>query len=732
MPMPDSDVVHLRAGGTSFVVELAEPVPRILHWGTDLGELSETGRSALRLTAEPAVLNNAIDGPRRFSIWPTEADGWSGTPAHQGHVDGVATSPRPRLAGAEQRPLPDGGAELVIELVEEISGLDIEITYRLTAAGILAVSAVLARRTGTADAPPYSLSDVCTLLPLPGRATEVLDFTGKWCRERAPQRRPLTFGSYAREVRRGRPGHDSPYLLAAGVPGFGFRTGEVWGVHVAWSGNQRYLVERLPEGAGAHTAVLGGGELLMPGEVRLRPGEAYRTPVCYFGWSDRGLDGLADRFHEMLRARPAHPSRPRPLVLNTWEAVYYDYDADRLIALADRAAEIGVERLVLDDGWSLGRRNDTAGLGDWIVDEEVWPDGLTPLVDHVHDLGMQFGLWVEPEMVNLDSRLARRHPEWILGPSAGLGPSARHQYALNLADDGAWTYLLKSIDDLVTRYSIDYLKWDHNRDLHEAVRRGGDGRDRPGVHVQTLALYRLLDALRARHPALEIETSAGGGGRIDLAILQRADRVWASDCNDPVERQAIQRWTAQLLPPELIGTHVGAGQAHTTGRVTSQSFRLVTALFGHAGIEHDLTGCSGEELARLAAWARMYREFRPLLHHGRVVRADVGDGATMLHGVVSRDATAALFCWARLTTSAEGQSGRERFPGLAADRDYQVRIRGDAGYPSMHQTAPPAWLRQALDGWVAIPGVILSRAGLPMPALNPEQAMLIELRETRK
>jgi alpha-galactosidase len=729
MPMPSSDVVHLHAAGTSFVVELTEPVPRILHWGKDLGDLSEAGWSALRLTAEPAVLNNAIDGPRRFSIWPTEAEGWSGTPAHQGHVDGAATSPRPHLAGAEQRPLPDGGTELVIGLAEEISSLDIEITYRLTAAGVLAVSAALGRRSGPADAPPYSLAGARTLIPLPGRATDVLDFTGKWCRERAPQRRPLTFGSYVRDVRRGRPGQDSPFLLAAGVPGFGFRSGEVWGIHVGWSGNQRYLIERLPEGAGVHSAVLGGGELLVPGEVSLRPGQTYQTPVCYFAWSDEGLDGLAHRFHDMLRARPAHPPAPRPLVLNTWEAVYYNYDADRLIALADRAAEVGVERLVLDDGWFLGRRNDRAGLGDWTVDEEIWPDGLTPLVEHVHDLGMQFGLWIEPEMVNLNSKLARQHPDWILGPSAGLGPPARHQYAVNLADDGAWTYLLKSIDALVTRYGIDYLKWDHNRDLHEAVRRGSDGRDLPGVHAQTLALYRLIDTLKRRHPGLEIETCAGGGGRIDLGILQRTDRTWPSDCNDPVERQAIQRWTGQLLPPELVGSHAGPEQAHTTRRVTSQSFRLATALFGHAGIEHDLTRCSREELDRLAAWARMYREFRPLLHQGRVVRADVRDEATMLHGVVSGDAAAGLFCWARLATSPEGQSGRERFPGLAADLEYRVRIRGDAGYPSMHQTAAPAWLSQALDGWVGIPGAVLTVAGLPMPTLNPEQAMLIEVRE---
>jgi alpha-galactosidase len=665
---------------------------------------------------------------RRFSVWPTEAEGWSGTPAHQGHADGTATYPRPQLAGARQRSLPGGGGELVIDFTDEVSGLDIEATYQLTAQGVLAVSASLTRNGTQGDGQPYSLANVCALLPLPGRATEVLDFTGKWCRERAPQRQPLTFGSYVREVRRGRPGHDSPYLLVAGTPGFGFQAGEVWGLHVAWSGNQRYLIERLPEGAGVHGAVLGGGELLAPGEVMLPPGQAYQTPVCYFGWSAEGLDGLAHRFHDLLRARPAHPSTPRPLVLNTWEAVYFDHDIDRLTALADRAAEIGVERLVLDDGWFLGRRSDKAGLGDWVVDEAVWPGGLAPLADHVHDLGLQFGLWVEPEMVNLDSQLARQHPEWILGPSRGLGPPARHQYVLNLADDEAWTYLLTSVSTLVTRYSIDYLKWDHNRDLHEAVRRGSDGRDLPGVHAQTLALYRLLDALKARHPALEIETCASGGGRIDLAILQRTDRVWASDCIDPVERQAIQRWTGQLLPPELIGSHIGSAQAHTTERVTDQSFRLVTALFGHAGIEADITRCTDEELDKLAAWAAMYREFRPLLHQGRVVRAEPDDEATMLHGVVSRDATAGLFCWARLATSANGQSGRERLPGLVPDRGYQVRIRADAGYPAMHEAAPPAWVKHAVDGWVDIPGTILAVAGLPMPTLNPQQAMLIEVR----
>jgi alpha-galactosidase len=720
--MPSANVVQLRAAGTGLVVELTEPVPRILHWGRDLGPLADGGLAALQLTADPPVLNASIDQPRRFSVWPTEAEGWLGTPAHQGHANGTGTTPRPRLTGAEQ----PTDAQLVLTLADDSSGLDITITYTLHPSGVLAIDTTLTRQTKGVER-AYQLADVTTLVPLPRRAAEVLDFTGKWARERAPQRAPLGFGSHVRESRRGRPGLDSPYLLTVGVPGFGFQSGEVWGVHVAWSGNQRYLVEQLPEGAGVHAAVLGGGELLKPGEIALPPGTSYRAPTCYFAWSDEGLDGLADRFHTLLRDRPGHPRTPRPLLLNTWEAVYFDHDPQRLIALADRAARVGVELLVLDDGWFSGRRDDTAGLGDWTVDERVWPQGLGPLADHVHGLGMRFGLWVEPEMANLDSRLAREHPEWLLGPTAGLGPSARHQYPVNLAHPGAWRYLLDSISTLVKQHSIDFLKWDHNRDVYEAVLRGPDGADRPGAHAQTRALYQLMDALRERHPGLEIESCAAGGGRVDLGILERTDRVWTSDCIDPVERQAIQRWTGQLLPPELVGTHVGGAQAHTTQRITGESFRLATALFGHAGIERDLAECSDEELERLAAWTALYRELRPLLHSGRVVRADLGTDAVLLHGVVARDRSAAVFCWARVATSPEAQSGRIPLPGLAPDREYRVRIRTEIGRPHWHQSAGPAWVTQASEDWIALPGSVLTLSGLPMPTLNPEQAMLIEV-----
>ncbi|MGW3243865.1 alpha-galactosidase [Streptomyces sp. NPDC001070] len=717
-------VVALRAAGTSFVVELSEPVPRVLHWGADLGELSAADHAALSLTAEPAVLNNSIDVPRRFTIWPTEADGWAGTPAHHGHLNGGAAAPRLTTTGATFREDAEGG-ELAVTLTEAAAGLDITVTYRMEPSGVLAVHGEITRQR-TADPAPYDLTQVTAVLPLPRRAGEILDFTGKWSRERSPQRRPLGFGTYAREVRRGKPGLDSPYLVAVGVPGFGFREGEVWGLHVAWSGDQRYLVEQLPEGAGTHAAVLGGGALLRAGEIRLAPGESHRTPVCHYAWSGTGLDGLADRFHTLLRARPGHPRRPRPVILNSWEAVYFDHDLDRLLRLADRAAEVGVERFVLDDGWFRGRRSDHAGLGDWTVDPLVWPAGLTPLADHVRSLGMEFGLWVEPEMVNLDSDLAREHPDWILAPARGVGPSARHQHVLDISHPEAGDHLLTALDALIEKYAIAYLKWDHNREVHEAVRGPADS---PVAHAQIQALYRLLDTLKERHPALEIESCASGGGRVDLGILARTDRVWASDCNDPVERQSIQRWTGQLLPPELVGAHVGPTPSHTTARVSSDTFRLATALFGHPGIEQDITRCTPEELARLTAWTALYRELRPLLHGGRTVRADLPGDATLLHGVVAHDSTAALYCWARVATSPEGQSGRVRLPGLAPGLRYRVRVRTEIGLPSFHQTSGPAWLTEAIDGWVALPGAVLTSAGVPMPQLNPEQALLIEVRK---
>jgi alpha-galactosidase len=461
--------------------------------------------------------------------------------------------------------------------------------------------------------------------------------------------------------------------------------------------------------------VLGGGELLLPGEVRLAPGEGYVTPWLV-GSYGQGLDGVSSRVHRWLRARPEHPRRPRPVVLNTWEAVYFDHDLPTLQRLADVAAEIGVERFVLDDGWFLHRRDDTAGLGDWEVDPAVWPQGLEPLVTHVRGLGMEFGLWVEPEMVNLDSDLARAHPDWVLATGGRLPPPSRHQQVLDLGHPQAWQHVLDRLDALLRDHDITYLKWDHNRDLVDA---GHGPEGVPGVHAQTLAAYRLLDELRRRHPDVEIESCSSGGGRVDLEILARTDRVWTSDCNDALERQLLQRWTSLLVPLELLGAHVGPPLSHTTGRVHALDFRAGTALLGHFGIEWDVTRADPGERAELAAWVAAYKRLRPLLHSGDLVRADHPDPAMSVQGVVAADGSQGVFVVAALATSVTSPPGRVRLPGLDPARRYLVRRPSPGGHPA-------GW-GQTWDEPLVLPGAVLDGVGVAVPALWPERLLLLEV-----
>src|SRR4051812_5788437 len=347
-------VLALRAAGTSLVLDTAGRVPRVLHWGSDIGVLDDASAEALRETAGPAVLNNSPDIPRAFSLWPTEYEGWAGTPAQEGHAAGTATTPRPRTEAVRYRDDGEQGGAIEIELADEMTGLRSTMTLVLDRFGVLSVDVAVIRdgalaRDGAQT--PYTLDALRVLLPVPERAVDVLDFTGKWCRERAPQRGPLFFGSHVRRAHRGKPGHDAPFLVVAGTQDLGFTRGEAWATHLAWSGDGEYVVERFTEGAGAFSATLGVGEGLRPGEIALRDGDRYVAPTALFVWSGAGLDGIADRLHRRLRARPSHPRSPRPLTLNSWEAVYFDHDLDRLTALVERAAQVGVERFVLDDGW---------------------------------------------------------------------------------------------------------------------------------------------------------------------------------------------------------------------------------------------------------------------------------------------------------------------------------------------------------------------------------------------
>jgi len=716
--------VHLRAGGVSLVLRLAGGrLPAVVHWGADLGDLDDDALAALALATAPQPFGYPVDGPMPVSLLPEASAGWPGLQGVTGHRAGAAPAPRFVVTGVETVELPAPWASgVVVTAADEDAGLALRLEVEQARSGLVRLRAAVRSTSGPTVEPtaPYDLAGVLPALPVPARAVELLDVTGHQLRERSPQRLPFVHGRHERGSLRGRPGFDSGFLLCAGEPGFGDRHGEVWAVHVGWSGNQRMVAERSPHGV----ALLAAGEALLPGEVRLGAGEEYVSPWTY-GVHGVGLDGVRARVHDWLRARPRHPRAPRPVVVNTWEAVTFDHDLGRLTALAEAAAAAGAERFVLDDGWFGARRDDGAGLGDWVVSPDVWPGGLWPLVDRVRALGMDVGLWVEPEMVNPDSDLARAHPEWLLTGAGGrpLGP-ARRQQVLDLAHPGAYAHVRDQLDALLEEYPIASLKWDHNREL---VGAGHAPSGRAAAHRQTLALYRLLDELRARHPGLEIETCASGGARVDLGILERTDRVWASDSTDAHERQQIQRWTGLLVPPEMLGAHVSAPVAPTSGRALPLDFRAATALFGHLGIEWDLTEAAPEERARVGAWVVYAKEVRPLLHGGAAVHAEHPDPAYRLHGVVAPGGDDALFAWVCTATSDTWPPGAVPLPGLDRRRTYRVRLDGPArtldGVAARWGTTLP-WVEA---GGVTLPGAVLGDVGLAMPVLDPDRAVLLRV-----
>ncbi len=745
MPRTVNAHVVMRAGGVAVVLDLVDGcLPAIAHWGADLGELSVADVAALVRSGIHPIGPNMVDGPGRVALLPEHHTGWTGRPGLSGSRGGEHWSPKfgtvallvdgTAVPASETAPLlvTLGSGTVEVRASDPEAGLDLVVWIELAPAGLLRSRVELVNTSRS----PYQLDDLVMAYPVPTVATELLDFGGRWGRERVPQRAPFTLGTHLREGRKGRTGADAATVLHAGSAGFTFGAGEVWGVHAGWSGNHVHYAERVFTGE----QVVGGGELLLPGEVVLDPGQAYRSPWLY-GSYGVGLDEVARRFHRFLRARPHHPSSRRPVTINVWEAVYFDHSLEPLLELAEKAASLGVERYVLDDGWFGARRNDRAGLGDWTVSKDVWPHGLHPLVDRVRALGMEFGLWFEPEMVNLDSDVARAHPEWVMSTGARTPVPSRNQQVLNLGIPACYAYIRDAILAILAEYDVGYIKWDHNRDLVDA---GTAPLGRPGVHAQTEAVYRLIDEIKAAHPGLEIESCSSGGARVDLGILERTDRVWVSDCIDPHERQQMLRWTAQLIPPELMGSHIASATSHTTGRTHELNFRAATAVFGHLGIEWDLRRASAADLAELADWISFYKQHRDLLLGGDLVRLDFPDDALVAGGVVAPDKSRAIFSFALVDTHPSGTLGRLRLPGLDPSRRYRVSpvLVGRPPF-GLH---PPRWWGVEVDpsgepvgpgehgarplrpvdvvAGVVLPGSVLASVGLVEAPVNPDQAVL--------
>ena len=701
-------MIHLRGRAADVVLDTSTGVPTIVHWGAPLGDVDPT--SLLRALERP-IAHGMLDVVAPVSIVPEHGSGFQGRPGLAGHRrGGTAWSARFVPAGITEI---DHG--VVVSAIDEVAALRLD--TRLVLDDALVVQCTL---TNLADS-RYLLDQLAITLPLPVHADDLLTFIGRWTRELHPVRREWGSGAVLIENRRGRTSHEHVPLVFAGSHGFGEWQGEVWGAHLAWSGNHGVLAEVLPDGR----RYVQLGELLHPGELSLGQGDQYVTPEVVATYAGDGLTPASWGYHRTLRARTGHPTRPRPVLVNTWEAVYFDHDGERLRALATAAAALGIERFVLDDGWFGSRRDDHRGLGDWVVSADVYPDGLMPLIEHVRGLGMEFGIWVEPEMVNPDSDVYRAHPEWALVTDGYEPVLGRHQLVLDLAQAGAYAHVFGQLDALLRDHDIAYVKWDMNRDHVQ----GSGSRGTAGTHAQTLAVYRLLDELRAQHPDVEIESCASGGARIDHGILARTDRVWTSDCNDALERQTIQRGASLFVTPELMGAHIGPPRSHTTGRVHSLSFRAITALFGHLGVEWNVLTLDDREREQLRDWIALHQRFRPLLHAGDVVRFDpVLNGTTPsshAHGVYAADRSEALVAIVQLQTGMSLTPPVLRLPGLDPDRRYRVELVGEAGIGRLGPSrVQPAWIRDGIE----LTGRQLAVHGIQPPALHPETAVLVHLR----
>lgn len=707
-----SQLFHLSSPASSLVLlSRGECLPEILYWGARL-ELQQGERDQLMQSQLPPVPQGFLDEAVPITLLPTLGEGAFHYNALSGHRVGQAWAPQFKIDSIEA----STPSQLTLVASDGRAQLQVTLVLRINAWNVLETSIDL-KNVGASD---YSLENLGLSLVLPESLSEITQFHGRWLHEFQTQKSTWDQPNYSVENLKGRTSSDNPSLLLLAEPGCGEQSGVVYAFHLAWSGNHYYKLMTLPDGR----RLVQFGEKLLPGEILLGPGETHPSPVLYATFSDRGTQKISGNFHEFIRRSPtlaSHRLPYRPVHFNTWEAMYFDHSLEKLGLLVDRAHQIGVERFILDDGWYRGRNHDRAGLGDWFVDQQKYPQGLAPLIHQVLSRGMQFGLWFEPEMVNADSDLYRAHPDWVLRVAGYSQPLGRCQYALNLANPAAYDYIYGCLTSLLSSHPISYIKWDMNRDL---VQPGGDD-SRAGVHRQVQALYRMLDQLRAEFPELEIESCASGGARADLGILRYTNRIWTSDCNDPLEREQIQRGFSTFFPPELMGSHVGPEQAHTTNRRSRLEYRMIMSLFGHLGLELNLLELSDPELDTLKHYVGLYKSHRDLLHGGQYVRLQ---GRHNGCGVVHPDKNQAIFMVAQQDFPKFMLPSPLKLNFFPPDWQYRVKLLNEPENSDYLMKHKPSISSSSLR----LSGNVLGRFGIQLPILHPQSALLLLIERTKE
>ncbi|MFG3514121.1 alpha-galactosidase [Streptomyces bobili] len=646
MPMisfsPDTGIWLLTTPHTSYALRIDETgAPCHLAWGPRL-----TLPEAEDLLVPVESAGDSFEGrPPVGEELPVDGGTRFGPPSLQvRYADGSRAFEWEPVGHRVHEPAP-GSAELVLEFRDRLYPLRVALHYR-----VREDTDVIERRTVLHNAGDQRVdllradSAAWTLPPLPDyRLSHV---TGQWSAETQLRRDPLPYGETVLTSRRGITSHHANPWLMLDAGDATEDHGRVWSAALAWSGTWRLTAQRTPDGRAGWTGGAGHEGVSLP----LAPGEEHTTPVFAGLCTDGGFGAASRAWHAYTLAHVLPRGRETAAVLyNSWEATGFDVDEASQKTLAERAAALGVELYVVDDGWFGSRRSDRAGLGDWTPAADRFPDGLGPLADTVHGLGMRFGIWVEPEMVNPDSDLYREHPDWVLHIPGRTRSELRNQLVLNFArrDVADWAY--GWLTRLVGDHAVDFLKWDMNRAFSEAGWPGADQGDDRLWSAYVTNLYGVLDRLRADHDGLRIETCSGGGGRVDLGILARTDQAWASDNTDAVDRLAIQHGYGQVYPARTMSAWVTDVPNQVTGRTVPLRFRFHSAMAGLLGIGGDLTRWSQEELAEGAALVAEYKEVRHLVQHGALYRLTepLGDRPTVVQYVAEDAVELLVLAWQR-------------------------------------------------------------------------------------
>ncbi|MFA7100144.1 MAG: alpha-galactosidase [Bacilli bacterium] len=504
---------------------------------------------------------------------------------------------------------------------------------------------------------------------------EAITLVGSWARERHPTNHEISNGVYYIDSKLGVSGADNNPFLCLKKKDCQENYGECYGFSLVYSGNHRFSVEK---NSFSSLRVQAG---INPFEFKwfLKPGETFSAPEAIMTYSKNGLNKMSQNFHSFVRhhiVRGTFQFQDRPILINNWEATYFDFNATKLLSIVQSAKELGIELFVLDDGWFGHRNDDTSSLGDWFVNTKKIRGGLTRLAKKVNQAGLKFGLWVEPEMISYDSELYKAHPDWVMKhPKYDLA-FGRNQAMLDLANPSVVTYLKETLSSLFSSANIEYVKWDCNRNMSDIYSTYLDSETRQGyVHRYYLGYYELLGSLVNKFPNILFEGCASGGNRFDLGQLCYTPQIWCSDDQDPYERWQIQAGTSLLYPPSVIGAHVSANTNHQMFRKTSIETKFNVAAFGLLGYELDLTSLSKIEKTSVKNQIEFYKKWRHLFQYGTFYRTiDPWDNNQCGFEVVSEDGSEAILGNYQALAIPYPEVDKLKVYGLL-DQDYEIHNR---------------------------------------------------------